>query len=556
MDAWLKCLLLSLAWTASALVARAPRPAMAAALRRSSMHDVAISRSRHVAAMAATLTDPTTTHDAATETTSGAPDYSRFDWLDHWYPVAWTRDLPVDAVTKVTLFDVDYCVVNRGEREPLALEDKCPHRLAALSEGRLTAQGYVQCAYHGWSFDASGECKSVPQREGGASAALCATAVPCRVEQGLLWLFPGAAAGRDPESVAPPPRVPEMDDPAFKWTTAIRDLPVDYGILVENILDPDHGLFAHQAAPFDLYTATRAAPQTVAVDESSPGFFSLSSAVAAVPKLVTTMRKEVRQPGTVAGTTLYGAQNVTGVSTFRPPSAIATGRRDAAGATKFQACFWLCPTGVGRTRFMSAGVGRLPVAVPRWLQHVGLNNFLDQDTHLLATQQPYVLQAEYDAAQLGAPLVRRQLYKYSSPTERLLVEVGKFMDAAVPKTPNRYSEPLKLLAPCPPRETTLDRYAQHTQVCPDSRGAVRNAKALRLVSWAAAATVAAGRVARLGSVARAAASPAALGLAALGYAAHAFVGEFAFKYGSAKRDRDLRGIPKVYADERLDGPVV
>ena len=125
-------------------------------------------------------------------------------------------------------------------------------------------------------------------------------------------------------------------------------------------------------------------------------------------------------------------------------------------------------------------------------------------------------------------------------------------DAAVPKTPNRYSEPLKLLAPCPPRETTLDRYAQHTQVCPDSRGAVRNAKALRLVSWAAAATVAAGRVARLGSVARAAASPAALGLAALGYAAHAFVGEFAFKYGSAKRDRDLRGIPKVYADERLD----
>ena len=155
-----------------------------------------------------------------------------------------------------------------------------------------------------------------------------------------------------------------MDDPAFKWTTAIRDLPVDYSILVENILDPDHGLFAHQAAPFDLYTATRDAPQTVAVDESSPGFFSLSSAVAAVPKLVTTMKKEIRQPGTVAGTTLYGAQNVTGVSTFRPPSAIATGRRDAAGATKFQQTFWLCPTGVGRTRFMAAGVGRLTPKKP------------------------------------------------------------------------------------------------------------------------------------------------------------------------------------------------
>ena len=508
---------------------------------------------RDVAAlMAATLTDPTTAtaeHAAAAvqpETTSAAPDYSRFDWMDHWYPVAWTRDLPVDAVTKVTLFDVDYCVVNRGEREPLALEDKCPHRLAALSEGRLTAQGYVQCAYHGWSFDASGDCKSTIRSA--ASTALCATAVPCRVEQGLLWLFPGAAAGRDPESVAPP-RVPEMDDPAFKYTTTVRDLPIDYALLVENILDPDHFLFAHQAAPFDIYSASKESPQTVTVEEPSPGSFAISSAVAAVPKLAANDQKTAmaRYAGIADG------DKLTGKSTFRPPCAIATGRRDAAGATKFQQTFWLCPTGVGRTRFMAAGVGRLPFAVPRWLQHVGLNNFLDQDTHLLATQQPYVLQAEYDAAKAGAPLVRRQLYKYSSPTERILVEVGKFMDAAVPKTPNRYTEPLKLLMPCPPRETTLDRYAQHTQVCPDSRGAVRNAKALRLVSWAAAATIAAGRVARLGSVARAAASPAALGLAALGYAAHAFVGEFSFKYVSSKRDRDLRKIPKVFADERLDG---
>ncbi|GMI46054.1 hypothetical protein TrCOL_g13597 [Triparma columacea] len=479
---------------------------------------------------------------------TNTPNYSNFDWLDHWYPVTWMRDLPVNTITKVTLFDVDYCVVNRGEQDPLALEDKCPHRLAALSEGRLTAQGYVQCAYHGWSFDATGACKSVPQRPNGAqqSTMLCATACPCRVEQGLLWLFPGANA----ENAKPPPRVQEMDDPAFKWSTAVRDLPIDYSILIENILDPDHGLFAHQAAPFDLYTASRDAPQTVTLAETSPGFFSLSSAVSATPKLAATKEKTVKDT-TLVGSALNITGALTGISTFRPPCTIATGRRDADGETKFQACFWIAPVGIGRTRFMSAAVGRLPFSVPRWLQHVSLNNFLDQDTHLLATQQPNVLAAEYKAATGGEPMVRRKIYKYSSPTERLLVEVGKFMDAAVPKTPNRYAEPLRLLMQCPDRSTTLDRYSQHTQICPDSRGAVRNAKALRFVAWAAAATVAAGRVARLGSVARAV-SPAALGLAALGYAAHAFVGEFSFKYVSAKRDRDLRGIPKVFADERLD----
>ena len=46
---------------------------------------------------------------------------------------------PLDKPTKITLFDVDYVVVRRsGGREPIAMLDKCPHRGAALSEGRLT----------------------------------------------------------------------------------------------------------------------------------------------------------------------------------------------------------------------------------------------------------------------------------------------------------------------------------------------------------------------------------------------------------------------------------
>ena len=47
----------------------------------------------------------------------------------------------------------------------MAMKDQCPHRLAALSEGRLTASGDLQCAYHGWAFDgATGECTSIPQQ--------------------------------------------------------------------------------------------------------------------------------------------------------------------------------------------------------------------------------------------------------------------------------------------------------------------------------------------------------------------------------------------------------
>lgn len=89
--------------------------------------------------------------------------------------------MPADKPVKVTLFDEDYAVVRGRERDndkPIALVDKCPHRLAALSEGRAvftsvssssasasdddddesirsegTATIRVQCAYHGWTFE-------------------------------------------------------------------------------------------------------------------------------------------------------------------------------------------------------------------------------------------------------------------------------------------------------------------------------------------------------------------------------------------------------------------
>ncbi len=47
-------------------------------------------------------------------------------------------------------------------------EDRCPHRLAPLSEGRLEAGGTrLACSYHGWEFDGSGKCTHIPQVRGG-----------------------------------------------------------------------------------------------------------------------------------------------------------------------------------------------------------------------------------------------------------------------------------------------------------------------------------------------------------------------------------------------------
>ena len=38
-------------------------------------------------------------------------------------------------------------------------------RLVPLSEGRIETDGTLQCAYHGWRFNAEGTCTTIPQAE-------------------------------------------------------------------------------------------------------------------------------------------------------------------------------------------------------------------------------------------------------------------------------------------------------------------------------------------------------------------------------------------------------
>ena len=86
------------------------------------------------------------------ESSSSASRFDSFDYLQHWYAVSWVDDLKPGVPEKITLFDVDYAVVHDGKGKVMAFFDTCPHRQAALSEGRLTSTGYLQCAYHGVSL--------------------------------------------------------------------------------------------------------------------------------------------------------------------------------------------------------------------------------------------------------------------------------------------------------------------------------------------------------------------------------------------------------------------
>ena len=125
-----------------------------------------------------------------------------------------------------------------AQDEPVLMADRCPHRGARLSLGRMT-QGRLQCPYHGWQFDASGACALVPATPDftpPASSSVASFGV--RQAHGLLWCdLSGQASGSAPElSDLPPRRL--VYGPFDVATSAPR--------AVENFLDTSHFAFVHE----------------------------------------------------------------------------------------------------------------------------------------------------------------------------------------------------------------------------------------------------------------------------------------------------------------------
>jgi len=93
-----------------------------------------------------------------------------------------------------------------------AFENRCAHRGTQLSTGWVEGD-CIRCFYHGWKYDATGQCVRVPSHpDGHIPPGAQLRPVPLVEADGLVWVWPG-----DPAKAAavPPPRIPELADPMW-----------------------------------------------------------------------------------------------------------------------------------------------------------------------------------------------------------------------------------------------------------------------------------------------------------------------------------------------------
>jgi nitrite reductase/ring-hydroxylating ferredoxin subunit len=80
-----------------------------------------------------------------------------------WRTVALSSRIPSGKPVRVVYADSDLALFRDADGVCRALTDRCAHRRAPLSQGRLTAQFLIECPYHGWRYNgASGACVAIP----------------------------------------------------------------------------------------------------------------------------------------------------------------------------------------------------------------------------------------------------------------------------------------------------------------------------------------------------------------------------------------------------------
>lgn len=183
---------------------------------------------------------------------------------DFWYPVTRSTAVKRGKTYGVTFAGDPIVLVRPQEGAVFALENRCAHRQVPLDAGVVCPKG-LQCGYHGWTYDATGRCVSVPYLGKDKTKPNGVRSYPCREEYGLIFIFAGDAALAP---TVPFPDIPSFADPNYKTRFLNRQVACHYSFMHENLMDMNHQ-FLHRRLMGSIQTrflGLRPASDKVEVD--------------------------------------------------------------------------------------------------------------------------------------------------------------------------------------------------------------------------------------------------------------------------------------------------
>jgi vanillate O-demethylase monooxygenase subunit len=161
-----------------------------------------------------------------------------------WYVAGWSDDLADGKMLARIILKQPIVLYRKADGEVAALEDRCPHRFAPLSMGKIVHGDTLQCPYHGLEFGPSGACTLNPHGTKNIPPRARVRSYPVTERHKAIWIWMG-------EKEADPSKVPDFSvlDNVPEMHATKRDritIHANYELIIDNLLDLSHGSFLHE----------------------------------------------------------------------------------------------------------------------------------------------------------------------------------------------------------------------------------------------------------------------------------------------------------------------
>ena len=160
--------------------------------------------------------------------------------MNCWYVAAWDYEL-IDGIKLArTILDKPIVLFQGESGKYVALDDRCCHRGAPLSMGRIEGD-CIRCMYHGLKFDSEGKCIQIPGQDR-IPHTLKVRSYPVEERGRLVWIWMGDPALADPELIVD---YPPLTDPDWCGLPAYLHYDANWLLIVDNLSDFAHLAFVH-----------------------------------------------------------------------------------------------------------------------------------------------------------------------------------------------------------------------------------------------------------------------------------------------------------------------
>ncbi|MFT7528514.1 MAG: phenylpropionate dioxygenase-like ring-hydroxylating dioxygenase large terminal subunit [Arenicella sp.] len=160
-----------------------------------------------------------------------------------WYAAAWESQVE-DADNRLarTICDTPLVFFKGDSGKYIALDDRCCHRAAPLSIGRVEGD-CIRCMYHGLLYNADGKVIEIPGQDHIAKS-MKVRSYPVASKGGMIWIWMGDPELADEAAIY---LFEPLSDPSWRGfeKKAYMRYDANWLLIVDNLADFSHVAFVH-----------------------------------------------------------------------------------------------------------------------------------------------------------------------------------------------------------------------------------------------------------------------------------------------------------------------